>query len=117
MFGSSEPSEGCFLGRQRRCVRLGRGNFSLFWKLHSISLGKSTVYLYKCPALGLRDYHIDVSGSEETDAGKDEKAVGSDGHLERGQEEEDPSDSALGAFVTHRDFLHGQIYSTPRGKK
>lgn len=90
MYGSSELSKGCFLGRQRRCVRLGRGYFFLFWKLHSISLGKSTVYLYKCPALGFRDYHVDISSSEDTDASEDEKAVGSDGHLGRGQEEGDP---------------------------
>lgn len=91
-------------------MRLGRGYFFLFWKLHSVSLGKNTVYLHKCPALGLRDYHIDVSGREETDGSKDDKTVGPNGHLERGQEEGDPSDNTLGLFVS-------QSCSIPRGNK
>lgn len=63
-------------------MRLGCGSFFLLWKLNSISLGKSTVYLHKCPALGLRNYHIDVSSREETECSKDDKTVGPDGHLE-----------------------------------
>lgn len=97
-------------------MRLGRGgSFFLIWKLHSISLGKSTVYLHKCPALGLRNYHIDVSSREETECSKDEKTVGPNGHLE--QMEGDTLDNTLSVFVSHRDFLHGQIYSTPKNSR
>lgn len=115
--GSAEPSKGRLLVGQRGCVRLGRRSSFRFWKLHSVSLGEGTVDLHKCLALGLRDYHVDVDSSEEAEGSEDEKTVGPDGHLkQRGGEGGDPSDNTLGASASHRDFLHGHFYSTPRGK-
>lgn len=84
--GSTKPSKGCLLARQRGSVRLGHRHVFLFWKLHSISLGKSAVYLHKCLALGFRNYHVDVSSREDAENSEDEKTVSPDGHLEqRGQ--------------------------------
>lgn len=59
------------------------GFFSRLWNLHSVSLGKNSVYLHKCLALGLRDHHVDVNSSEEADSGKHDETVGPDGLLGR----------------------------------
>lgn len=110
--GSAKPSKGRLLVRQRGCVRLGRRSSFLFWKLHSISLGKGTVDLHKCLALGLRNYHEDVNSGEEAEGSEDEKTVGPDGRLEQTGVEE--------TFRQHTWCLCESqgfsFYSTPRGE-
>ena len=58
--------------------------FFLLWDLHSVSLGKNSVYLHKYSALGLRNDHVDVNSSEEADFGRDNETVGTSDFL--GQE-------------------------------
>lgn len=75
--GCVEPLKGSLPGRQRRYVRPSICDFFfLLQKLHSVSLGKNSLYLHKCSALGLRNDHVDVNSSEEADSGKDNESVG-----------------------------------------
>lgn len=75
------PSEGSFLGGRRRGRLRTCGFFFQLWNLHSVSLGKNSVYLHKCLALGLRNHHVDVHSSEEADSGKRDETVRPDGLL------------------------------------
>lgn len=118
----AEPSEESFL-RGRRCVRLNTcGFFSRLWNLHSVPLGKNSVYLHKCLALGLRNHHVDVNSSEEADSGKDDETVGPDGLLgerqENGRERREegqgplrgglgvpPGSSSVASFVLTNKFV------------
>lgn len=56
--------------------------FSFLWNLYFVSLGKNSVYLHKCSALGLRNDLIDVNSREEADTRKDDEAVGANDLLD-----------------------------------
>lgn len=62
-------------------MRLDSCDFFFLWNLHSVSLGKNSVYLHEGAALGLGNHHVDVDGGEEADAGKHNETVGPDGLL------------------------------------
>lgn len=64
-------------------MRLDIRDFILLWNLHSVSLGKNSVYLHKCLAFGLRNHHVDVHSSEEADSSKHDETVGPNGFLSR----------------------------------
>ena len=81
--------------------------FFLLWNLRSVSLGKNSVYLHKCSALGLRNDHVDVNSSEEADFGRDNETVGTSDFLgqetrkQEGLEEDIPGPAPGEAYVSH----------------
>ena len=63
--------------------------FSFLWNLYFVSLGKNSVYLHKCSALGLRNDLIDVNSREEADTRKDDEAVGANDLLSQETREQE----------------------------
>lgn len=75
--GTCTATKGSLRGLQGWYVRLSICDFFFLpQKLCSASLGKNSVYLHKCSALGLRNDQVDVNSGEEADCSRDNEAVG-----------------------------------------